>query len=126
MTLLVEHCGLSATLSMIVLKAQTSGLFSSRVSGIENTVAPMGDFRDSRVDTLARMTAALKTDLEGAIAELDMTHQELQNAQARITQLEPQLAGQHTTEEAEASCPSRSPPRKRLRYGSAAATTRLQ
>jgi hypothetical protein len=98
----------------------------SRVSGSENTVVPIGDFRDSRVDILARVTAALNTDLEGATAELDMTHRELQNAQARIAQLEAQLAGQQPPEEAEASCPSRSPPRKRLRYGTPAETTHLQ
>jgi hypothetical protein len=86
----------------------------------------MGDFRDSRVDILARVTAALNTDLEGATAELDMTHRELQNAQSRIAHLESQLAGQQPPEEAEASCPSRSPPRKRLRYGTLAVTTRLQ
>jgi hypothetical protein len=97
-----------------------------RVSGTENTVEPMGDFRDSRVDILARVTAALNTDLEGATAELDMTHRELQNAQARIAQLEAQLAGQQPPEEAEASCPSRSPPHKRLRYATAVATTRLR
>jgi outer membrane protein TolC len=74
----------------------------------------MGDFRDSRVDILARVIVALNTDLEGATAELDMTHRELQNAQARIAQLEAQLAGQQPPEEAEASCPFRSPPRKRL------------
>jgi hypothetical protein len=98
----------------------------SRVSGTENTVIPMGDFRDSRVDILARVTAALNTDFEGATAELDRTHQELQNAQARIAQLEAQLAGQQPPEEAEASCRSRSPPRKRLRYGTPAGTTSLQ
>jgi multidrug resistance efflux pump len=78
------------------------------------------------VDILARVTAALNTDLEGATAELDMTHRELQNAQARIAQLEAQLARQQQSEEAKASCPSRSPPRKRLRYGTPAATSRLQ
>jgi hypothetical protein len=97
----------------------------SRVSGTEDTVVPRGDFRDSRVDILARGTAALNTDLEGATAKLDMAHRELQNAQARIEQLEAQLAGQQPPEEAEASCPSRSPPRKRLRYDTPAATTRL-
>jgi hypothetical protein len=56
----------------------------SRVSGTENTVVPMGDFRDSHVDILARVTVALNTDLEGATAELDMTYRELQNAQTRI------------------------------------------
>jgi hypothetical protein len=74
----------------------------------------MGDFQDSRLDILARVTAALNTDLEGATTELDMTHRELQNPQARISQLEAQLEGQQPPEEAEASCPSRSPPRKRL------------
>jgi hypothetical protein len=98
----------------------------SRVSGTENTVVPMGDFRDSRVDILSRVTAALNTDLEGATAELDRTHRELQNAQARIAQLEAQLAGQQPPEEVEASCPSHSPPRKRLHYGTPAATTSLQ
>jgi hypothetical protein len=67
----------------------------------------MGNFRDSRVDILARVTAALNIDLEGATAELDMTHRELQNAQARIAQLEAQLAGQQRPEEAEASSASR-------------------
>jgi hypothetical protein len=78
------------------------------------------------VDILARVTAALNTDLEGAIAELDRTHEELQNAHARIAQLEAQLAGQQPPEEAEASCPSRSPPCKRLCYGAPEATTRLR
>jgi hypothetical protein len=52
----------------------------NRVSGTENTVIPMGDFRYSRVDILARVMAALNTDLDGATAELDRTHRELQNA----------------------------------------------
>jgi hypothetical protein len=55
-----------------------------------------------------------------------MTHRELQNAQARIAQLEAQFAGQQPHEEAEASCLSRSPPRKRLRYGTPGTTTRLR
>jgi hypothetical protein len=72
----------------------------SRVSGTKNTMVPMGDFQDSHVDILARVSAALNTDSEGATAELDMTHRELQNAQARIAQLEAQLAGQQPLEEA--------------------------
>jgi hypothetical protein len=40
------------------------------------------------------VTAALNTDLEGATAELDRYHEELQTAQARIACLEAQLAGQ--------------------------------
>jgi hypothetical protein len=55
-----------------------------------------------------------------------MTHRELQNAQARITQLEAQPVGQQPPEEAEASCPSWSPPCQRLRYGTPGATTHLR
>jgi hypothetical protein len=40
-------------------------------------VVHMGDFRESRVDILSRVTATLNTDLEGATAELDMTRREL-------------------------------------------------
>jgi hypothetical protein len=36
------------------------------------------------VDILDGVTTTLNIDLEGATAELDMTHRELQNAQARI------------------------------------------
>jgi hypothetical protein len=126
MTLLEEHCGLSATLFCDRIEGTYFWFVPSRVSGTENTMIPMGDFRDSHVDILARVTTTLNTDLEGATVELDMTHWELQNAQARIAQLEAQLAGQQLPEEAEASCPSRSPPRKRLHYGTAAATTHLR
>jgi hypothetical protein len=78
------------------------------------------------VDILARVTAAINTDLVGATAELDMTHRELQNTKARIAQLEAQLARQQPPEEAGASCPSRSPPCKRLQYGTPAVTTPLR
>jgi hypothetical protein len=97
----------------------------NQVSGTKDTVVHMGDFRDSRVDILARVTAALNTGLEGATTELDKTHEELQNAQTRITQLEAQFAGQQPPEEVEASCPSRSPPRKSIHYGALEVTTRL-
>jgi predicted nucleic acid-binding Zn-ribbon protein len=70
---------------------------------------------DDRIDILARVTAALNTDLEGATTEMDRYHEELQAAQAKIARLEAQLAYHTTT----------SPPRKRLRYGTAEATTRL-
>jgi hypothetical protein len=52
----------------------------SCVSSTEDAVVPMGDFHDSRVDILARVTATLNTDLESATAELDRKHEELQNA----------------------------------------------
>jgi hypothetical protein len=80
---------------------------------------------DYHIDILARVTAALNTDLEGAIAELDRCHEELQNAQARIAQLEAQLAGQQSPEEAMSYSPTDSPPRKRLRYNTPEATIRL-
>jgi chromosome segregation ATPase len=46
------------------------------------------------------VTAALNTDLEGATAELDRYHEELQTAQARIARLEAQLASQLPPQEA--------------------------
>jgi hypothetical protein len=62
----------------------------------------------------------------GATTKLDRTHEELQNAQAKIAQLEAQLAGQQLPKEAAPSCPFVSPLRKRLRYGgSPEATTSL-
>ena len=84
-----------------------------------------GRIGDGRFDILPRVTATLNTDLEGATAELDRTHEELQNAHARIAQLEAQLAGQQPPEEAAPYCSTASPPRKRLRYGTPEATTRL-
>jgi hypothetical protein len=63
-----------------------------RVSGSEGTVVPVGG--DDRIYVLARVTAALNTDLEGATTEMDRHHEELQTAQARIAYLEAQLAGQ--------------------------------
>jgi hypothetical protein len=53
----------------------------------------------------ARVTAALNTNLEGASAELDRYHEELQNAQARIAQLEAQLLGQQPPEKASRTTP---------------------
>jgi hypothetical protein len=52
------------------------------VSGSEETAVPVGG--DDRIDVLARVTAALNTNLEGATAEMDRYHEELQAAQARI------------------------------------------
>jgi hypothetical protein len=57
-----------------------------RLSGSEETVVPAGG--DDRIDVLARVTAALNTDLEGATTEMDRYHEELQTAQARIAYLE--------------------------------------
>jgi hypothetical protein len=70
------------------------------------------------------VTAALNTDLEGATIEMDRYHEELQAAQARIAYLEAQLAGQRP-QEAMLYQTTASPPHKRLRYGTAEATTRL-
>jgi hypothetical protein len=96
----------------------------SHISGSEETIVPVGDNRDGRFDILASVTATLNTDLEGATTELDMTHEELQNAQAMIAQLEAQLASQQPPKEATPFCPTASPPCKRLRYGAPEATTR--
>jgi hypothetical protein len=86
-------------------------------------VVPAGG--DDRIDVLARVTAALNTDLEGATAEMDRYHEELQAAQARIAHLEAQLSGQRPPQEAMPYETTASPPCKRLCYGTAEATTRL-
>jgi hypothetical protein len=94
-----------------------------RVSGSEETVVPAEG--DDRIDVLARVIATLNTDLEGATTEMDRYHEELQAAQARIAYLEAQLAGQRPPQEAMPYQTTASPPCKRLRYGTAEATTRL-
>jgi hypothetical protein len=96
---------------------------SCRASGSEETIVPAGG--DDRIDILARVTATLNTDLEGATTEMDRYHEELQAAQARIAYLEAQLAGQQPPQEAMPYQTTASPPRKRLCYGTTEATTRL-
>jgi hypothetical protein len=93
------------------------------VSGSEETIVPVGG--DDRIDVLARVTAALNTDLEGATTEMDRYHEVLQVAQARIAYLEAQLAGQRPPQEAMLYQTTASHPRKRLRYGTAEATSCL-
>jgi hypothetical protein len=94
-----------------------------RASGTEVTVVPAGG--NDRIDVLARVTAALNTDLEGATTEMNKYHEELQAAQVKIARLEAQLAGQRLPQEVMPYQTTASPPRKRLRYGSDEATTRL-
>jgi hypothetical protein len=94
-----------------------------RASGKEETVVPAGG--DDRIDILARVTTTLNTDLEGATTEMDRYHEELQAAQAKIARLEAQLAGQRLPQEVVPYHTTASPLRKRLRYGTAEATTRL-
>jgi hypothetical protein len=94
-----------------------------RVSGSEETVVPAGG--DDHIDVLARVTAALNTDLEGATTEMDRYHEELQAAQAIVAYLEAQLAGQRPPQEAMSYQITASPLRKRLHYGTAEATTHL-
>jgi hypothetical protein len=74
---------------------------------------------------MARVTAALNTDLEGATTEMDRYHEELRAAQARIAYLEAQLAGQRPPQEEMPYQTTATPPCKRLCYGTAEATTRL-
>jgi hypothetical protein len=93
------------------------------LSGSEKTVVPAGG--DDRIDTLALVTAALNTDLEGATTELDRYHEEMQNAQARIAQLEAQLATQQPPKEAMPYSSTASPPRNKLCYSTPEATTHL-
>jgi hypothetical protein len=94
-----------------------------RASGTEEIVVPAGG--DDGIDILAFVTTTLNTDLEGATTEMDRYHEELQAAQARIARLEAQLVGQRLPQEVVPYHTIASPPRKRLRYGTAEATTRL-
>jgi hypothetical protein len=87
-----------------ICNAKRARLFNSeyrhvprRASGTEETVVPAGD--DDRINILARVTAALNTDLEGATTDMDRYHEELQAAQAKIVRLEAQLAGQRLPQE---------------------------
>jgi hypothetical protein len=80
------------------------------VSGSEETIVQAGG--DDRIDVLARVTATLNTDLEGATTEMDRYHEVLQAAQARIAYLEAQLAGQRPPQEAMSYQTTASHPRK--------------
>jgi hypothetical protein len=113
-----------------ICNAKRARLFNSeychvprRASGTEETIVPAGG--DDHIDILARVTAALNTDLEGATTEMDRYHEELQAAQAKIARLEAKLAGQRLPQEVVPYHTTASPPRKRLRYGTAEATTHL-
>jgi hypothetical protein len=97
-----------------------------RTSGTEQTVVPLTGSEDPRLHTLAQVTAALNTDLEGATSELEQTHGELKYAYARIAQLEAEHDGRaRPVQPDETPFLAESPPRKRLRYGSSSATTGL-
>ncbi|CAN6337726.1 unnamed protein product [Urochloa humidicola] len=86
----------------------------------------MGDAGEDRVSVLGRVTAALNTDLDNATTELAKTHDQLDEAYAKIARLEAQLAGQEPPAPIdEIPCPATSPPRKRLRYGAPGSTTGL-
>jgi hypothetical protein len=113
-----------------ICNAKRARLFNSeyrhvprRASGTEETIVPAEG--DDRIDILARVTATLKTDLEGATTEMYRYHEELQAAQAKIARLEAQLAGQRLPQEVVPYHTTASPPRKRLLYGTAEATTHL-
>jgi hypothetical protein len=101
-----------------ICNAKRAQLFNSeyrhvprRASGTEETVVPVGG--DDRIDILARVTAALNTDLEGATTEMNRYHEELQAAQVKIARLEAQLAGQRLPQEVMPYHTTASPPHKR-------------
>ncbi|CAN6372405.1 unnamed protein product [Urochloa humidicola] len=97
-----------------------------RPSGTEQTNVMLGNAGEERINILARVVAALNTDLDGATVELSNTYNKLQAAHARIAELEAQLAGWAPPENIdEISCPVESPPRKRLRYGEPGSITGL-
>jgi hypothetical protein len=95
-------------------------------SGTEQTVVPLTGSEDPRFHTLAQVTIALNTDLEGVTSELEQTHEELKDGYARIAQLEAERDGREPpVQPDETPFPAESPPCKRLRYGSSSATTGL-
>jgi hypothetical protein len=51
-------------------------------------VVPLVGSKNPRLSILARVTAALNTDLKGATSELDETHEKLKEAYSLIAQLE--------------------------------------
>jgi hypothetical protein len=64
-----------------------------RTSGTKQTVVLLTGSEDPCLHTLAQVTAALNTDLEGVTSELEQTHDELKDAYARIAQLEAERDG---------------------------------
>jgi hypothetical protein len=96
------------------------------IRGTEQTVVPLTGSEDPRLHTLAQVTAALNTNLEGVTSELEQTHGELKDAYARIAQLEAERDGREPpVQRDETPFPAESPPRKRLCCGSPSATTSL-
>ncbi|KAF8728698.1 hypothetical protein HU200_017970 [Digitaria exilis] len=92
-----------------------------RRPGTEQTVVVGGGpTADPRLNVLARVTAALNTDLEGVINELAQ-------AQDRIAELEEQLAEQQGQgDDDERMANAWSPPRKKLRYGAPFSVTQFR
>jgi hypothetical protein len=89
-------------------------------------VVPLTGSEDPRLHTLAQVTSALNTDMEGVTSELEQTHDELKDAYARIAQLE----AEHDCREPpvqpdETPFPAESPPPKRLHHCSSSATIGL-
>jgi hypothetical protein len=97
-----------------------------RTSDTEQTVVPLTGSEDPCLHTLAQVTTALNTNLEGATSKLEQIHDELRDAYARIAQLEAERDGREPpVQPDETPFPAESPPRKRLCYGSSSATTGL-
>jgi hypothetical protein len=89
-------------------------------------MVPLTGFEDPRLHTLAQVTAALNTDLEGITFELEQTHDVLKDAYSRIAQLEAEHDGREPpVQPDETPFPAESPPRKRFHYGSSSTTTAL-
>lgn len=96
-------------------------------SGAEQTIVLLMGSQDPHLNILVQVTVALNTDLEGATSELDETHEKLKEAYTRIAQLEAERDGREPpTRHVEIPYLAVSPPHKRVRYGSSAATTGLR
>ncbi|RLN34575.1 uncharacterized protein C2845_PM03G32240 [Panicum miliaceum] len=62
-----------------------------RTSGTEETMVPLGEDGQDRINILARVTAALNNDLEGVTAEFDRTYEKLLKAQPGSPSWKPKL-----------------------------------
>ena len=89
-----------------------------RAPRTEQTVVPLGELPEQRLNTLASVTAGLNTDLENATSEIYGLHVELHSANEKIKQLVAYIEDRPPSpSSSDSDDPAVSPPRKRTRYG---------
>jgi hypothetical protein len=84
-----------------------------RIQGENQTIIVLGGANEDRLNTLAGVVGCLNTDLDSATLDLSRVHMELEDAHARITALDAQLAGRNPLE-IQVTAMALSPPRKRI------------